>query len=135
MKRFLIILMVTLFSMPISNCATVKDAEAREGIYVGYINSSCNNMEAIKELVIADIEFFAAANAVFQKYMFEQCGRHIPARWVPLEKKMLSYEDHEGKGVEVWKIYANDLYAIIRVGLIKRLDDSGKIINDVKASW
>jgi len=133
MKRLLIILVVTLFSMPISNCATVQDAEASEKRYVGYINSSCNNMEAIKELAAADTESFEAANAVFNKYMFEQCGRHIPARWVRLEKKMLSYVDYAGLEVEVWKIYANDLYAIMRVELVKELDDSGRIIKEVKA--
>jgi hypothetical protein len=115
-----------------SSCATTKAAEP-VNIPMGYIKSSCNVMDAIKEIAVADMKSTKEGTKVFYAYsLLGNCGSHSPPVWVPLEKKVLSYTDSEGIHTEVWKVVAHELYAIVAKEQIRYIDQNGNAVKDIR---
>lgn len=86
----------------------------KEYIGKGVVTASCNNLKDMSKIVALDKIDEGRARKLFISLMKEEkCGIHMPPVVVRLEKLEYEYIDIDGREIQVWKIFKNNLWALI----------------------
>ena len=94
----------------------------KEYIAKGLVIASCNTLESMAKIAALDKSSEVKAKHLFTSFMKEQkCGVHMPPVVVRLEKLEYEYTDTQGKSIQVWKIFQNNLWALIEEGRVYRI--------------
>ena len=110
--RYLKILIIFLLAFPVlAEEPTITTAPMATGLVV----ASCNTLESITGLAHLDKESTEEAKILFNYLrMNGKCGTYGKFIIVFLEKLEFSYIDTANEVIEVWKLYNQELWSLVR---------------------
>ena len=117
--RYLKILIIFLLAFPVlAEESTIKIPPMATGLVV----ASCKNLDSITGLAHLDKESTEEAKKLFNYLrMHRECGTYGKFIEVFLEKLEFSYIDTANEVIEVWKLYEEELWSLVRKSNVKLL--------------